>query len=143
MAELAWRFERRLAVAVHSRSDPSNLEWNGYLRDTLAQPKPSMLRVMVVSHGGGPTGAQRKDLTDSLRIAVPTAFLSNRWLARGLVNTLAWFNPQLRAFGLDEDVAAFDFLGLTEVERRTARRFRTELEKHLCIGQAAVMRSET
>ena len=97
MAQLVWRFEGRLTIAVHGKSDPSNLEWAGYLRDTVAQPKPSMLKVLVISHGGGPTGAQRKQLTDSLKQSVPTAFLSDKFLARSLVNTLSWFNPTLRA----------------------------------------------
>lgn len=131
---LIWRFDGRLAVAVHNASDPSNLEWAGYLRDTLAHPKASLLRVLVVSHGGGPNGAQRKELTESLSRSVPTAFLSNKWLARSLVNTMSWFNPQLRAFGLHEDQAAFQFLELTEEEQRTARRLRTGAEEQLQIG---------
>ena len=131
MAQLVWRFEGRLVVAVHGTSDPSNLEWTGYLRDTMAQAKPSMLRVLVISYGGGPSGPQRKQLTDALRQSVPTAYLSDKFLARSLVNTLAWFNPKLRAFGLHDDDTAFEFLALTEDERRTARRCRTELEKRL------------
>jgi hypothetical protein len=131
MAALVWRFDGRLVVAVHGESDPSNLEWKGYLRDTVAHPKPSALRVFVVSHGGSPSGQQRKELTDTLRVSVPTAYLSNRWIARSLVNTLAWFNPQIRAFSLDEDAAAHEFLGLTKEERGTAQRLRTELEKEL------------
>jgi hypothetical protein len=136
MAQLVWRFEGRVAIAVHGTSDPSNLEWTGYLRDTVAQPKPSMLRVLVISHGGGPTGAQRKQLTDALRQSVPTAFLSDRFLARGLVNTLAWFNPNLRAYGLREEEAAFEFLGFTDTERKTAVRLRAELEKLLQLAVA-------
>jgi len=134
MAQLIWRFEGRLAIAVHGKSDPSNLEWTGYLRDTVGQPKPSMLRVLVISHGGGPTGAQRKQLTDSLRQSVPTAFLSDKFLARSLVNTLSWFNPKLRAFGLHEDEPAFKFLELTEEEQRVARLYRAEFEMQLAVG---------
>ena len=134
MAQLVWRFEGRLAIAVHGKSDPSNLEWAGYLRDTVAQPKPSMLKVLVISHGGGPTGAQRKQLTDSLRQSAPTAFLSDKFLARCLVNTLSWFNPTLRAFGLYEDEAAFTFLELTEEEQRLARLYRAEFEKQLAVS---------
>lgn len=131
MAQLVWRFEGRVAVAVHGRSDPSNLEWRGYLRDTAAQPQISALRVLVISYGGGPRGAQRKELTDALRQSAPTAFLSDKVLARALVNTMAWFNPKLRAFALHEDGAAFDFLGLTDAERQSARRIRAELEKQV------------
>ncbi|HEY5960709.1 MAG TPA: hypothetical protein VIV60_29345, partial [Polyangiaceae bacterium] len=134
MKHLVWRFDGRLAVAVHGTSDPNNLEWKEYLRDTVAQPAPSMLRVLVVSFGGGPTGNQRKELTETLRHSVPTAFLSNRLLARALVNTLSWFNPKLRAFELQQDLAAFDFLELTEPERRIARRLRKELEMQLNVG---------
>jgi hypothetical protein len=137
MAQLVWRFEGRLGIAVHSASDPSNLEWKGYLRDTLAQPTPSMLRVLVISHGGGPNGSQRKELTEMLRKPVPTAFLSDRLLARALVNTMSWFNPTMRAFELQEDLAAFEFLELTEEERQSARRLRKELEQQLTAGTDA------
>jgi hypothetical protein len=135
MAALVWQFEGRLAVAVHGVADPSNLEWAGYLRDTLAHPDISLLRVLIVSYGGGPTGSQRKDLTHSLPRSAPTAFLSNRWLARSLVNTMAWFNPRIRAFGLGEDRAAFQFLELTDAEQRSARRIRAALEAKLELGR--------
>ena len=72
-------------------------------------------------------------LTDTLGQSVPTAFLSNKWVARSLVNTLSWFNPQLRAFGLNEDAAAFQFLELSEDEQSVACRLRMELERQLGI----------
>ena len=136
MAALVWRFEGRLAVAVHGVADPSHLEWAGYLRDTLAHPNISLLRVLVVSHGGSPTGSQRKDLMQGLSRSAPTAFLSNRWLARSLVNTMSWFNPQIRAFGLGEERAAFQFLELTEAEQQSARKIRAVLEAQLQLGGA-------
>jgi len=138
---LVWKFEGRLAVAVHGASDPSNLEWAGYLRDTLAQPDISRMRVLVVSHGGGPNGQQRKSLMDGLLRPAPTAYLSNKWVARSLINTMSWFNPQLRAFGLGEDSAAFQFLQLTENEQRIARKFRAALEAQVQIPPQEEARS--
>lgn len=131
MSALVWKFEGRLAVAVHGPSDPSDLEWRRYLRDTLAQPDVSRLRVVVVSHGGKPSGAQRKELMEFLPHPAPTAHLSNSWLARSLINTMSWFNPQLRAFGLDEERAAFQFLQLTQAEAGIVRTARMTLEAEL------------
>lgn len=136
VAALVWQFEGRLALAVHGTSDPSNLEWAGYLRDTLAHSDVSLLRVLVVSYGGGPTGSQRKELTARLRRPAPTAFLSNKWLARSLINTMTWFNPRMRAFNLNEDLAAFRFLELTETEQKIARKIRAALEAQLQIDVA-------
>jgi hypothetical protein len=134
VSTLVWKFEGRLAVAVHGPSDPSNLEWSSYLRDTLAQSNVSLLRVVIVSYGGKPTGPQRKELTDLLPRPAPTAYMSESWLARSLINTMSWFNPQLHAFGLNDDKAAFSFLQLTESEARSARRLRAALEAELRIG---------
>lgn len=131
MPTLVWQFHGRIAVAVHGTSDPTNLEWGRYLRDTLAQPNVSQLRVLVVSYGGKPSGTQRRDLMDVLPRAAPTAYLSNNWVARSLINTMSWFNPQLRAFGLDEDEDACRFLELTQSETMVARRARAALEAEL------------
>lgn len=131
MAALLWRFQGRLALAVHSEVDPSNLEWAGYVRDTLSQPDVSTLRILVITYGGGPTGAQRRELTSVLKRPAPTALLSNRFIARGLVNALSWFNPKIRAFRLNEDSSAYEFLELTNNEQTLARRLREQFEGEL------------
>jgi hypothetical protein len=134
MPALVWKFEGRLAVAVHGPTDPSNLEWARYLCETLAQPNVSLLRVIIVSHGGRPSGSQRKELTEVLPRPAPTAYLSDGWIARSLINTMSWFNPELRAFGLNDDAAEFRFLQLTGDEARIARRGRAALEAELQLG---------
>jgi hypothetical protein len=131
VAQLVWQFEGRLAIAVHSAQDPSNLEWSGYLRDTLAQADVSSLRVLVISYGGGPSGAQRRQLMESLRRPAPTALLSSSRFARTVVGVLSWFNPKIRAFGLYDDAAAYKFLELTQDEQELARKLRTRLESQL------------
>lgn len=131
---MVWKFDGRLAVNVHGPSDPSNLEWSMYLRETLAQTNVSLLRVVIVSHGGRPSGSQRKELTEVLPRPAPTAFLSNSLLSRSLINTMSWFNPQLHAFPLNEDAAAFRFLQLTAAEARIVQRIRAMLEAELKIG---------
>ncbi len=133
MRTLLWTFEGRLAIAVHSAADPSNLEWSGYVLDTLARRDISSLRILVTSYGGGPTGAQRRELTNVVKRPAPTALLSNQWVARGLVNAFSWFNPQIRAFRLDEERAACEFLGLTGAEQTVARRLREQFERELGI----------
>jgi len=128
---MTWRIEGRLSIVVHGPLPPSNLDWSGYLRDTLAADVKD-LRVLVVSLGGSPDGKQRSELASSLQGRVsPTALLSDRVLVRGVVAALAWFNPGMKAFRLDDMEAACGFLGLTPDETVRAKQLRAELERDL------------
>jgi hypothetical protein len=135
---MAWRIEGRLNVVVHGPSSPTNLEWTRYVAD-LRLLRGKDFRVIVFSHGGGPDGAQRRQLTSAFdnELRVPVALLTESVLIRGIVGALRWFNPRLRAFGLGEVTAACDHLDVTADERDRMRALRSELERELAAPDAA------
>lgn len=135
---MAWEFEGRLNVIVHGAKNPSNLEWERFLADTVARRSREAGRaalplvVLVISHGGAPDGAQRKQLTKTIeRNTAPTAVLTDSALMLGVSRVIAFFNPHQRAFALNAEKAAFDFLGLSSDERTGAKRLRAKLEAEL------------
>jgi hypothetical protein len=135
---MAWLIEGRLNVVVHGPKSPTNLEWTRYLAD-LRVLKGTDFRVIVFSHGVGPDGAQRRQLTATFdnELKVPVALLTESILVRGIVGALRWFNPRFRAFGLNEMTAACSHLELNADERDRVRAIRTELEIEVVAPEAA------
>ena len=138
MQTMAWRFSGRLAVVVHGAKSPTNLEWQRFLTEAVEAGSSSLWRVLVVSHGGGPDGDQRKKLVQAMRSSpAPTVVMTRSALLRGITNALAFFNRSMKAVDLDEGEQAYEYLGLSGAERETARKLQTELERDLGIGGAA------
>ena len=135
---MVWRIEGRLNVVVHGPSSPTNLEWTRYVAD-LRLLRGKNFRVIVFSHGGGPDGVQRRQLTSAFdnELKLPVALLTESILVRGIVGALRWFNSQFRAFGLGEVNAACNHLDLTADERDRVRAIRSELERELSAPDAA------
>ena len=138
---MAWRVEGRLNVVVHGPKSPTNLEWARYLAD-LRVLKGTNFRAIVFSHGGGPDGAQRRQLTAAFdnELKVPVALLTESILVRGVVGALRWFNPRFRAFGLNDMTEACSHLELSADERDRVRAIRSELELELELAAPAAAR---
>jgi hypothetical protein len=135
---MGWRFHGRLLVVLHSSQNPTKLEWQGLLRDNIERGSAQPLRVMVVSHGGGPDVDQRKQLAVALRsIAAPTVVMTGSAIVRGITTALGFFNRRMTSVGLDDVEGAFRFLELTGDERQSAVRVRRELEQELGIRAKA------
>ena len=130
---MAWRTEGRLNVVVHSSASPTNLEWARFLND-IRPHADGTLRVLVVSHGGGPDGAQRRALAETFPNRdrrMPVAVVTASVLVRGIVAAVHWFNPHIKAFGMDQMPEACRFLDLTPEERALVISLRAELERKL------------
>jgi hypothetical protein len=135
-----WRRLGRLVVTVHTEAVPSEEDWAEYMSgvDDI-QPLDSQ-RIFVVSAGGGPTGVQRKMMTDALAgTKVPVAILTNSWLMRGAAIAVRWFNPSLAVFAPDAMDAAFNYLELTTWERNESARITKELQRALGIRVTATL----
>jgi hypothetical protein len=129
---MAWRFEGRVAIVVHTAKSPSNLEWQRFLTEAAERASGAPKRVVVVSHGGTPDGDQRKQLMRAFQSdPAPTAILSKSGLMRAVTSALSFFNPKMMSAGLDEGDRAFAFLGLTGDERVAVQRARSDLESEL------------
>lgn len=137
-ARLACAVVEDVHIAVHGSLNPDETDWEGYLSaarkilENHTQP-----RVLVFTYGGNPSGLQRSQLNKineglSPRVAV----MVNSRVARGAVTALGWFNPNLRAFSLDDMDPALEHLelagplaeqvrktvmGLDEARRQAAR----------------------
>jgi hypothetical protein len=129
---LAWRFDGRLLVAVHGFKSPSNLEWQRFLNECVAHGAGSHWRILIVSHGGGPDGDQRKQLGRVIGPSpAPTAVMTASALVRGITSAMTFFNPHMKAFNLGDAEAAFKHLDLTADERSRMLQMRREVSLEL------------
>jgi hypothetical protein len=136
---MAWRFDGRLTVVVHSAKNPSNLEWQNMLRDVDARGAVVNGRGLIVSYGGGPDGRQRQALGPQiLRTPLPTCMMTTDGLTRAIMSALLVFNRNMKVLGIEERKVAYDFLGLSAQEREAADRIRGDLEQELGVGSARV-----
>lgn len=131
---MAWRFEGRVCVLVHTSAPPDRSEWHDYVRDLKRIGANQNQRVIVRSYGGGPDGAQRKLLTDVKgQREVPASILTNSVLARAVATAISWFIPQLKVFGVAAFEPACAFLELSPAERARASEALHALEVELGI----------
>ena len=136
---MAWRFEGRLVVAVHTKASPSNGEWQRFLNEAVNAGVDGDFRLFVVSYGGGPDGEQRRALARIVdkSTAPPMAMLTDSKLIRALMFAFSFINPTTKVLGLDDGDSAFAFLRLDAEQRETARRLRRELEAELRVTPKA------
>lgn len=129
---MAWRRSERLLVVVHRPENPSNVEWQTFLNDSVSARLGSNLRIMVVSYGGRPDAAQREQLTRAIGTAPAlTVVMTKNALVRAVAIALHFFNPRLVALALDDMEGAFQHLELSVRERETMKKLRSELEAGL------------
>lgn len=102
VGNIAWKFHGRISVTVHGPANPTNLEWQQFLRDAVRSGTATHWRNLVVSYGGRPDGEQRKQLGEMLQgRGAPTAILTGSTVVRAAVSALSFFNRNLKAFALD------------------------------------------
>jgi hypothetical protein len=115
--------EGNLAFSVHNAMTPTREEWDGLMR-LIAPIKPSDLRILVFSDGGGPEAAQRSKFVDYTSGSRPLiAVMTSSVKAQAIVTAISWFVPSIKHFpvnaaGYDGAVA---HLGLDPEVARSAR----------------------
>lgn len=101
-------------VLVNGPTTPADDEWRAYVRD-VERWLPDLVGTLIVSDGGGPNSAQRRELKEAFtrhgRASVRTAVLSDSLMARGIVNALNLFNPGIRVFRPDAVGDALAYIG--------------------------------
>jgi hypothetical protein len=111
-----------LVILRESRSDPSDAEWDETLR-ILAESRDEidLIKVIVMSDGGGPTQAQRKRLQATLEgKPIRAAVVSDSMKVRFICSSVALFTSNLSSFKVSEMREAYAWLGLTTHECRVA-----------------------
>jgi hypothetical protein len=120
---LFWARRGSLVVLAQSSSDPSILEWEGFLDGTTAAMTENggRCRVLVFTAGGKPDSEQRAlSLERGWRDnkASPVVVVTTDALARGVITVFSWFGMNIRAFSDRELDQAYAHLQLTPAERR-------------------------
>lgn len=101
-------------IAVHGKKDPDDADWAAYIaagRKVLEHHDEP--RVLVLTYGGNPSGAQRAKLNElNAGLSPLVAVMVDSRIARGAVIALSWFNPRIKAFPLNDLDAALTHLQL-------------------------------
>jgi len=130
-----WKTIGRLCVTVHTEAVPAEREWADYMKGVRREVPMAAQKVLVVSAGGGPSGKQRKMMTDALEgTRVPVAILTESWLMRSAGIAVSWFNPMLKVLPPHALEEAFTYLDLTTWEREESRLILGELQKKLRVN---------
>lgn len=139
---MVWRRLGRFAVTVHSERAPLDEEWSRYVASAREYLPLVEQRILVISAGGAPNAAQRRQLVTLLEGALaPTAILTGSWLMRGAGTAVSWFNPSLRVFGLDGLAQAMDHLQLNDTERKVGISYVQELQSRLGVNLVQPLRT--
>lgn len=109
-------------VLVHGRVDPTDEEWDRYIRFLQTHGNPHS-KVVVYTHGGTPTAKQRAKLIEYMERAgtkdVPVAVMTSSPVARGVVTVFRWLlHKNMAAFSPDDEAGARAHLQISD-ERMT------------------------
>lgn len=118
-----------MIVIRQNKDTSSDQDWDDFL-DLLVERRAEFatLKILVVTDGGGPSMAQRKRLEIALDgQPVRVAVVSDSMKTRFIVSSIALLNRDMSSFRAGEMAQAYDHLGLTLDERRTAKTTLDEL----------------
>jgi hypothetical protein len=117
MAMEVWGENPTLLLTLHLGVSPTDAEWQAYL-DVIGAAEArtdgfSSFRALAITDGGAPGTLQRARLNRLIKgRSVPAAVVSEARLVRGVVNTLNFFNPGIRAFAPTSFTDAVVHLGM-------------------------------
>jgi hypothetical protein len=88
----------RLFVVVYGTESPADAEWTNYLAEIVRQGGDKTLH-LIVTEGGAPKSAQRRELNDRFGDARwPAAVVSSSAWVRARVTVHSWCNRRTKAF---------------------------------------------
>jgi hypothetical protein len=122
-------------VGVHTSEAPNDDDWAAWIAATRrALERTGSVRVLVYSLGGGTTSKQRSEVNELFKDRPQrVAVMLNSRLARGAVTALSWFNPQIKAFDLEQFEDACVHLSIEGSHRLLVQRAITEMKAKLSI----------
>jgi hypothetical protein len=132
---LVWDTVGRVSVVVHGRLQPTNLEWEEYIKYARSNVVIKDLKVLVRTHGGSPDADQRKTMEDMARQDYPhpprVAMITGSIVVRAVMAVSTVFNPYIKCFGPDQVSVAYAYLGLDDHERARAALALARLDKQV------------
>ncbi len=127
MPTMACQRVRTVILLVHGPDNPTQPEWNEYLK-LVEESRNLVTQVLVSTKGGGPTPTQRAAVQDLYNTykpsAPPVAVLAESIIARGIVTAISWKygTDKIRAFAPVELDAALTWLKVDSVLADDVRR---------------------
>jgi hypothetical protein len=104
-----------VAVAVNTDMDPSDEDWDAYLKDVITHVN-GLKGVLVYTPRSGPSAPQRARANaafEASKADIPTAVMTGSRMVRGIVTALSWaLGGKIKAFAPDDFQGAVDFLEL-------------------------------
>jgi len=132
MRNIAYEVIDRLFIVVYGAKDPTDEEWEAYIK--LVQ-RHGIDRTMqlIFTEGGGPTAPQRRYLENILNgRAVPVAVMTSSPAIRVMVTAMSWLNKKIRAFPM---TGIADALAYLEIPRSRMELIEREMLKlHRSLG---------
>jgi hypothetical protein len=112
MPTMLYKFIDGIHVAVHLPSNPTDAEWDAYIKD-IGESLPGMTGLLSYSEGGGPTPPQRKAINRfwaAQTKKVPLAIVTTSKVVKILVTALSWvMGERIRGFTtVDEGLEYLD-----------------------------------
>lgn len=138
---------RKLLIAVHTASAPSDLEWDrwlAFLDENGKQMNGDLARLpnLVFTDGGAPSTAQRTAV--NMRIAQgvtlpPVAVVTNSVVVRTILRGLSVFNPGTRAFAPTDLENALTHLDVPLSETKSILQAAKRLEMEIGAGSVSTV----
>jgi hypothetical protein len=98
MRNMAFKMVDRTFLVVYGAEDPTDAEWEHYVRDVERHGIERTMQ-LVFTEGGGPTPKQTARLERVLQgHTVPVAVVSPSGAVRAKVTAMSWFTRRLGAF---------------------------------------------
>lgn len=124
--------DERLMVSCQTRFNPSDVEWEKWIRAAaLLEQRVGIMRLLVVSAGGHPTRAQLDRLRAQNKSNPLTSVISSSSALRFLASVFTFINPAIRCFSPSELENALLHIGLSGVSQEHARGALERLERQL------------
>jgi len=137
MKNIAFEVMGDMLVAVYSEANPTSGE-HAECVGILKKLDLRKMRVLILSKGGAPTPAQRKELNDIVQgHDIPVAVMTTSTLARGVTTALSWFNKNMKAYSPDQMEEAFRHLNVPSNKLALVRSLMIRLDAE--VGQKRSM----
>jgi hypothetical protein len=125
---MAYSLYQSVLVAVHTKDNPSEEEWNGYV-EFGRKHMGAYTSSLIISEGGGPNATQRgamNDLLEANHFKGKVSVVTLNRLVRGIVTAISWFNPNIKAFTTVQIPAAIEYL---EIPKDQHERLMAEIKR--------------
>lgn len=139
MKNVAYKTMGQWILVAYGENPPTDPESHELL-DIFKTLDVERTRVLIVTKGGAPTAAQRKDFNDLLQGRVfQVAVVCDLITVRGIVTAMSWFNSGIKSFTSAELDAAMRYVGIPQSHSDIVRRELAKLQSSL--GKPGVNRA--